>query len=64
MKGYLEPLFKDVTTYDPEQDKDKRLLTKIFGKAINVASHVFENTPRGEVATKADVSGPVENPGE
>lgn len=60
--GYLKPLFKDVTVYDPEQDKDKGLLTKIFEKTIDVASSVLKNTPRGEVATKADVSGPVENP--
>lgn len=60
--GYLKPLFKDVTAYDPQQDKDKGLLKKIFEKTINVASSVLKNTPRGEVATKADVSGPVENP--
>ena len=62
VKGYLKPLFKDVTAYDPEQDKDKGLLTKIFEKTINVASSVLQNSPRGEVATKADVTGPVENP--
>ena len=60
--GYFKPLFKDVTAYDPEQDKEKGLLTKIFEKTINVASRVLKNTPRGEVATKADVSGPVQNP--
>lgn len=62
VKGYLKPLFKDVTAYDPQQDKDKGLLTKIFEKTINIASSVLENTPRGEVATKAEVSGPIENP--
>jgi hypothetical protein len=61
VQGYLKPLYKDVTAYDPEQDKDKGLLTKIFEKTIDVASSVFKNT-RGEVATKADVAGPVENP--
>ena len=59
--GYLKPLFKDVTAYDPEQDKDKGLLTKIFEKTIDVVSTVLQNS-RGEVATKADVAGPVENP--
>ena len=59
--GYLKPLFKDVKAYDPEQDKDKGLLTKIFEKTIDVASTVLKND-RGEVATKADVAGPVENP--
>jgi len=59
--GYLKPLYKDVTAYDPEQDKDKGRLTKIFEKTIDVASSVLKND-RGEVATKADVAGPVENP--
>jgi hypothetical protein len=59
--GYLKPFFKDVTAYDPEQDKDKGLLTKVFEKTIDIASAVLKND-RGEVATKADVTGPVENP--
>ena len=60
--GYLKPLFKDVEAYDPAQDTDKGLLKKIYEKLINAASTVLKNTPRGEVATKADLSGPVENP--
>jgi hypothetical protein len=60
--GYLKPLFKDVKAYDPAQDSDKGLLKKIYEKLINAASTVLKNTPRGEVATKADLSGPVENP--
>jgi hypothetical protein len=60
--GYLKPLFKDVKAYDPAQDSDKGLLKKIYEKLINAASTALKNTPRGEVATKADLSGPVENP--
>jgi len=60
--GYLKPLFKDVKAYDPAQDKDKGLLKKIFEKTVNVASKALKNTPRGEVAAKVDVSGPVQNP--
>jgi hypothetical protein len=60
--GYLKPLFKDVEAYDPTQDRDKGLLKKIYEKLVNAASTVLKNTPRGEVATKADLSGPVENP--
>jgi hypothetical protein len=62
VKGYLKPLFKDVKAYDPGQDQDKGLLQTIFEKTINVAAELLKNTPRKEVATKADVSGPVENP--
>ena len=30
IKGYMKPLFKDVDVYDPEQDKDKGLLQKLY----------------------------------
>jgi hypothetical protein len=60
--GYIKPLFKDVQAYDPAQDSDKGLLKTIYEKMINAASEALKNTPRGEVATKADLSGPVENP--
>jgi hypothetical protein len=62
VNGYLKPLFKDVKAYDPAQDQDKGLLKKIYEKTINVAAELLKNTPRKEVATKADLSGPVENP--
>lgn len=62
VKGYLKPLFKDVKAYDPAQDEDKGLLQKIYEHTINMAAELLKNTPREEVATKADVSGPVENP--
>lgn len=55
--GNLKPLFKDVTAYDPKQDSDKGLLKTIYETIINVASTVLMNTLRGEVATKADLSG-------
>ncbi len=60
--GYLKPLFKDLKAYNPEQDQDKGLLKKIYEQTINVASRVLKNTPREEVATKPDLSGPVDNP--
>ncbi|MGZ8405944.1 MAG: DUF748 domain-containing protein [Nitrospira sp.] len=62
VKGYLKPIFKDVKAYDPTQDRDKGLLQKIFEQTINVAAQLLKNTPRDEVATKTDVSGPVKNP--
>ena len=60
--GYLKPLFKDVKAYNPAQDQDKSLLQKVYEQTINVAAALLKNTPREEVATKADLSGPVENP--
>ncbi len=32
VNGYLKPLFKDVEAYDPEQDRDKGLLQKVYEK--------------------------------
>ncbi len=62
VKGYLKPLFKDVTAYDPHQDRDKGVLNQIYEKTINVLAEILKNTPRDEVATKTDLSGSVENP--
>lgn len=62
VSGYLKSLFKNVKAYDPPQDQDKGLLQKIFEKTVNVASDLLKNTPREEVATRTQMSGPVENP--
>ena len=62
VKGYLKPLFKDVTAYDPQQDRDKGMLNQLYEKTINALAEILKNTPRDEVATKTDLSGTVENP--
>ena len=60
--GYVKPLFKNLEVYDPEQDKHKGLLSKIYEGVIGDVAEFLTNTPRDEVATKADVSGSVKNP--
>lgn len=62
IKGYLKPLFKDVDVYDPEQDKDKGLLQKVYEGVVGGAMTVLSNRPRNEVATQAEISGPVNDP--
>ncbi|CUS37448.1 conserved exported hypothetical protein [Candidatus Nitrospira nitrificans] len=62
VNGYLKPLFKDVKAYDAVQDQDKGLLQKIFEKTVNAAAALLKNSPREEVATKTNVSGPVKDP--
>ena len=59
---YVKPLFKDLDVYDPAQDKNKGFLVKIYEGVIRGLTDILENTPRNEVATKADISGPVKNP--
>jgi hypothetical protein len=60
--GYVKPLFRDLKAYDPRQDEEKSLGTKIKEKAADLAATVLRNKPREEVATVAPIAGPLENP--
>jgi hypothetical protein len=60
--GYLKPLFKDIKVYDPRQDAKKPVLKKLYEKVVGGVAHVLENHPREQVATVADLSGPVSAP--
>jgi hypothetical protein len=62
VEGYVKPLFRDLTVYNPEQDEDKSFGQKVKEKAVDVVSKVLKNRPRDEVATVVPVSGPLENP--
>ena len=60
--GYVKPLFSDLKVYGKEKDADKTLGAKVKEKAIDVAAKLLKNRPRKEVATVADVSGPIDSP--
>ncbi|MFO0774833.1 MAG: DUF748 domain-containing protein [Nitrospiraceae bacterium] len=60
--GYIKPLLKDVSVYDPEQDMDKGLWSKLLEQMMDVAADVLQNDRRNEVATKAAISGRIDNP--
>ncbi|HKI01700.1 MAG TPA: DUF748 domain-containing protein [Thermoanaerobaculia bacterium] len=62
IEGYLKPLFADVKVYDPQQDKKKPILKKLYEKVVGGLSHILENRPRDQVATVADLSGTLEDP--
>lgn len=62
IEGYVKPLIKDVRVYDPKQDKKKPVLKKIYEKVVGGLAKVLDNRPRDEVATVADISGPIEDP--
>jgi len=62
IEGYVKPFLKDVQVYDPEKDTDKKATKKIYEAVVNGVLDLFKNTPTGQVATKTDVSGPVEAP--
>jgi hypothetical protein len=62
ISGYLKPFFKDIEVYEPKQDEDKGLLSKLYEAVIGGITKAVENPVSDEVATKADVTGPVETP--
>ena len=62
IRGWVKPLFRDVQVYDKEQDRDKKFIQKVYERAVGVAAKILKNRPRKEVATVADISGPLGNP--
>ena len=60
--GYVKPLFQDIQVYDPQKDKNKPVLKKLYEKVVGGVAHVLENHQREQVATVADLSGPVSSP--
>ncbi len=60
--GYIKPLFQDIQVYDPQKDKNKPVLKKLYEKVVGGVAHVLENHPREQVATVADISGPISSP--
>jgi hypothetical protein len=62
VRGYVKPLFKEMDVYDPSQDREKNLFQKIYEGLVGGISDLLENVPRDEVATRADISGQLENP--
>jgi hypothetical protein len=62
VEGYVKPLFRDMDVYDHEQDKDKGPLRQAYEALVGAGSSILTNRPRDQVATVAELSGPVESP--
>jgi hypothetical protein len=60
--GYLKPFFADMKVYDRRQDAGKGVLHQIYEGLVGGVARLLENPPRDAVATKATVSGPIDNP--
>lgn len=48
--------------YDKRKDKKKSVFHNMYEMMVGGVAKLLENRPRGEVATKADISGPVGSP--
>jgi len=62
MTGYVKPIFTDIKVYDPNKDAKKPILHQAYEMAIGGAAKLFKNRSTNEVATKIDISGPVNTP--
>jgi hypothetical protein len=60
--GYLKPLFKDITVAPPKQDENASLSHRLYEKVVGTVAKILKNRPRQEVATRADVSGRLDDP--
>ena len=59
---YVKPLVKDQDVYDARQDRDKDLWHTLYEGVIEHAAALLRNSPRNEIATKADLSRPDQGP--
>ncbi len=62
VNGYVKPLFKNMQVYDRRPAPQKSFFRKLYVGMVGGISKLLENRSRGEVATKANVSGPLESP--
>ena len=62
VRGYVKPLFSDLDVYDKRQDKEKGAVRKLYERTVEGVAKLLENRPRDEVATRADIAGPLEDP--
>jgi hypothetical protein len=59
--GYVKPFFSDMNVYDLKQDAAKDVGQQLYEALVGGGATVLQNF-REAVATKAELSGPVENP--
>jgi Domain of Unknown Function (DUF748) len=60
--GYVKPFFVDMDVYDAQQDESKGLARKAYEGIVGGVAELLTNRPRDEVATRTDLSGPLEDP--
>jgi hypothetical protein len=62
IEGYLKPFFVDMKVYDRKQDAGEGVMHQIYEGLVGGVARLLENPPRDAVATKATITGPVDNP--
>jgi hypothetical protein len=62
VEGYVKPFFENLNVYDPGQDEEKNLFQKMYEGVIDKIADLLKNEASEQVATKADISGRIEDP--
>lgn len=62
ISGYIKPLFRKMKVYDRQKDKGKSVSHQMYEMLVGGLAKLLENRSRGEVATRADIAGPVGSP--
>lgn len=60
--GYVKPLFRDMRVYSAAQDEHKGVFKKFYEGLVGVVARLLENRQRDEVATVAELRGPIGRP--
>ena len=62
ISGYIKPFFKGVKVYDRRKDKERGIFHNMYEMMIGGVAKLLENRSHKEVATKANITGPLEKP--
>jgi len=62
ISGYIKPFFKGMKVYDRRKDNERGIFHQMYEMLIGGVAKILENRPHQEVATKADITGPVGKP--
>ena len=62
VSGYVKPLFTDIKVYSSQKDAKKPILHQAYELAIGGAAKLLKNRKTQQVATKVDISVPVNAP--
>lgn len=60
--GYLKPFFVDMKVYDRRQDAGEGVMHQVYEGLVGGVARLLENPPRDSVATKAPITGRVDDP--
>jgi hypothetical protein len=62
VRGYVQPVLRDLDVYDPRQDQEKSFFQKLYEATVGGVGEVLEHLPGHEAAPKAEVAGALQNP--